>query len=169
MPSIKGDISVMPLADLLQWVGLCNKTGTVHINKSGMEKKIYVEAGKVLFVSSNKEGERFGEFLQKKALLELSKIKSALLQSQTMKVPFTQRLIDLKYFSDEELKDIIIDYAKDILASTITWTDGNFEFTQDDLPVNVLNSPIRLNMADLIYDLFRIIDDINPGFRNKKV
>lgn len=166
MPSLNGDISVMPLADLLQWVGICNKTGTVQINKSGIEKKIYVETGKVVFVSSNMEGERFGEFLQKKALLEHSKIKSALLQSQTMKVPFTRRLVDLKYFSDEELKDIIMRYAKDILAATITWTDGNFEFTQADLPVNVLSSPIRLNMADLIND---IINDSTPGIRINKL
>jgi hypothetical protein len=47
MPSLNGDISVMPLADLLQWVGICSKTGTVQINKSGIEKKIYVETGKV--------------------------------------------------------------------------------------------------------------------------
>ncbi len=29
MALIQGDISVMPLTDLLQWVVLCKKTGTI--------------------------------------------------------------------------------------------------------------------------------------------
>lgn len=169
MASLMGDISVMPLADLLQWVDLSNKTGTIQVSNSGIDKKIYIETGKILFVSSNKEGERLGEFLHKGSHLELNKIKSALLQSQTMKVPFTQRLIDLNYFHKEELADVIVHHAKVILIDTLTWSDGSFLFIQDEIPSNILHGPIRLNTTELIYNVFKIIDDINLGFRKKKI
>ena len=98
----------MPLTDLLQWIDLTRKTGTITATYHGTEKKIYVEDGKIVYVSSNKEGERLGEFILKGSHLEADRIKSALIQSQTMKMPFAQRLIELKFFTIEQLKDIII-------------------------------------------------------------
>lgn len=121
MASIKGDISVMPLTDLLQWIDLCKKTGSITANSHGIEKKIYIEDGKIVYVSSNKGGERLGEFLHRGSHLEIEKIKSALLQSQTMKIPFTQRLMELNYFTREQLTEIITGYAKELLLDAISW------------------------------------------------
>ncbi len=72
----------MPLTNLLQWVDLCKKNGTIIENRYDVEKKIYLENGMILFLSSNKEGERLGEYLHKGSHLESGKIKSALIQSQ---------------------------------------------------------------------------------------
>ncbi|MEC4676258.1 MAG: DUF4388 domain-containing protein [Nitrospirota bacterium] len=159
MGLIKGDLSVMSLADILQWVDASKKTGTLQVYNQGDEKKIYVETGKIVFISSNKEGERLGEYLTRNSHLETTKIKSALLQSQTMKVPFTQRLIDLKYFTAEQLQDIITKQAGTILLDAIDWTNGTFEFLQDELPTNVLRGPISLNTSELLHDVFRRRED----------
>jgi hypothetical protein len=165
MASIKGDISVMPLADLLQWIDLTRKTGTITANYHGTEKKIYVEGGKIVYVSSNKEGERLGEFILNDSHLEADKIKYALIQSQTMKMPFTQRLIELKLFTIEQLKDIIISYAKELLHDAISWEDGRFEFIHGILPTYVMNGPIKLNTSEMIFAVFKSIEDKNifPG------
>lgn len=155
----------MPLTDLLQWIDLCKKSGTIVITSLGTEKKIYLESGNILFISSNKTGERLGEYLHKGSLLEAGKIKSALLQSQTMRVPFTQRLIDLNYFSSDQLTEIIIKHAKEMLIDAIGWTEGNFEFIQDKLPNYVLKGPISLNTSALIYDVFMKLEHLKLGFK----
>jgi hypothetical protein len=41
MVSIKGDLSVMPLTDLLQWIDLTWKTVTITATFQGTGKKIY--------------------------------------------------------------------------------------------------------------------------------
>lgn len=163
MASIYGDISVMHVTDLLQWIDLTRKSGTIVVNNHGIEKKIYLENGSIIFVSSNKDGERLGEFLHRRSYLEQSKIKSALLQSQAMKVLFTQRLIELNYFTAEELKDIITKHAKEILFDAIEWKEGRFEFIQGDIPPYVLRGTISLTTTELIYKVFREIENVRMG------
>jgi hypothetical protein len=167
MASIKGDISVMHLTDLLQWIDLAKKTGTITASYQGIEKKIYVEDGKVVYVTSNKEGERLGEFIMKDSRFEAEKIKSALIRSQAMKVPFTQMLIDLGYFTVEDLKWTIIMYAKDLLIDAITWEDGWFEFIQGIIPSYVTRGPIQLNTTELIFEVFKTIEEKKMGLGNK--
>lgn len=158
MASIKGDISVMPLSDLLQWIELTKKTGTISITSHGIEKKIYIEEGKILYISSNKEGERLGEFLHNGSLLEMSKIKTALLQSQTLKIPFTKRLIELNYFTEDELKKIMKKFAKEILIDAINWKEGYFEFIEGMIPDYVFKGPIKLNTTEILLELFMEIE-----------
>jgi hypothetical protein len=167
MASIKGDISVMPLTDLLQWVDLCKKTGTISVSLHSIVKRIYVENGKIVYVSSNKEGEHLGEFIHRDSHLETNKIKSALIQSQTMKIPFTQRLIELNYFTMEQLTKIIITYTKELLLDAISWKDGSFEFIQSFIPTNVMNGPIKLNTIEIIYEVFKQLEELTKGFRKK--
>jgi hypothetical protein len=166
MASIKGDISVMPLTDLLQWIDLTRKTGTITATYQGTEKKIYVEDGRIVYVSSNREGERLGEFILKGSHLEADMIKSALIQSQTMKMPFAQRLIELNCFTLEQLKDIIISYAMELLQDALSWEDGWFEFIQGILPSYVMNGPIKLNTSELIFAVFKSIEERKIGLGN---
>jgi hypothetical protein len=166
MASIKGDISVMPTTDLLQWIDLTRKTGTITATYQGTEKKIYVEDGRIVYVSSNKEGERLGEFIIKGSHLEADMIKSALIQSQAMRMPFAQRLIELNCFTIEQLKDIIISYAMELLQDAISWEDGRFEFIQGILPSYVMNGPIKLNTSELIFAVFKSIEYRKIGLGN---
>ncbi len=165
MASIKGDLSVMGLTDLLQWIDLCKKTGTIVLSNAGVEKKVYLESGSILFVSSNKPGERLGEYLHNGSMLEAGKIKSALLQSQTMKVPFTQRLIELNFFTEEQLTEIIVKHAKEILIEAVNWIEGTFEFIQGELPSHVVKGPISLNTIELIYYVIRQLEQNRMGFK----
>lgn len=165
MASIKGDLIVMPLTDLLEWVYICKKTGTIHVNNRYTEKQVHLDKGNIIFVSSNKDGERLGEYLKKNSHLEIDKIKSVLSQSQTMKISFTKRLIDLNYFSLEQLTDIIIKHAKEILLDAMDWPDGTFEFIQDEIPSYVLRGPITLNTTELTYQVYKQLEEIKLGFK----
>jgi Domain of unknown function (DUF4388) len=166
MASVKGDISAMPLTDLLQWTDLAKKTGSITASYRGTEKKIYLEDGKVVYVSSNREGERLGEFIMKDARLDAEKIKNALIRSQSMKIPFTQMLIDLGYFTVEDLKRTIIRYAKDLLMDAVSWEDGWFEFIQGIIPSYVMRGPIQLNTTELIFEVFKSIEEKKIGIAN---
>ncbi len=158
MPVLRGDLAAMPLPDLLQWVDLAKKSGTVRLLRLDVEKKVYLEEGSVIFVSTNREGERLGEYLRKGSFLEAEKIRSALQQSQAMKTPFTQRLIDLGYFGEDRLREIIALHAEEILLDCMAWDDGSFEFIQDDIPSHVIRGTISLSAIGLIHRLFQEIE-----------
>ena len=163
MGSIKGDLTVMPFMDVLQWAERGRKNGTLLLHRGDTEKKIYLEEGRIIFVSSNKHGERLGEYLHRGSYIDANKIRSALLQSQTMKVHFTRRLIDLNYFSADALKEIIISHAKELLLDTLRWPDGTFEFTQDALPSYVMRGTISLSASEFMGEVFREAEACKPG------
>jgi hypothetical protein len=83
-----------------------------------------------------------------------------------MKMPFAQRLIELKFFTLDQLKYIIITYAKELLHDAISWEDGWFEFIQGILPVYVMNGPIKLNTTELIFAVFKSIEEKKIGIGN---
>jgi hypothetical protein len=143
---IRGDLSVMHLSDLLQWVELCGKTGTITIRTNGITKRIYFSAGRLIFVSSEKEGERLGEYLHRSSHVDVERIRIALLEAQTMKIPFTQRLLKTHFFTPTGLKDIVRTHATELLLDAFRWTEGEFDFAQGTLPPPVLAGPITLDM-----------------------
>lgn len=167
MGTINGDLSAMSLTDLLQWIDLSRKTGTLAVRRLDIEKKIYIEAGKIIFISSNRDGERLGEYLHNGSFLEAGRIKSALLQSQAMKIHFTQRLVDLNFFTADQLKAIITKHAKAILLDAMGWADGTFEFLNDDLPSYVSRGTVSLNTTELIYEVFQQFESMELGFENR--
>jgi hypothetical protein len=163
--SIKGDLSVMCLTDLLQWGELHHKTGILTVRKKDVEKQIYLEGGKIIFVSSTKVGERLGEYLQRGSHIDLDKIKAALLEAQNMKIPFTQRLLKMNYFTPAVLRDVIEKHAQEILLEAATWAEGTFEFIQGELPSSVLGGPIKLHASEVIQQMCRRLEDSRAGLR----
>jgi len=156
---MKGDLAVIPLIDLLQWICLLQKTGTVTVCSQVIEKKIHIENGQIIYVSSNREGERLGEFIYKGSHLPKEKITSALIQSHAMKIRFTQRLIELNYFTKEKLTEIVTLYAKEHLLDAISMKAGKFEFVKGPLPDVVRDALIRLNTSRVIFDLFKKLEE----------
>ncbi|OGW32567.1 MAG: hypothetical protein A2X59_06120 [Nitrospirae bacterium GWC2_42_7] len=63
MGYIKGDLLVMSLTDLLKWIYLNKKSLTLAVNINSISRKTYTENGRVIFISSNKEGERLSQYL----------------------------------------------------------------------------------------------------------
>ena len=165
MCSVKGDLSMMCLTDLLQWGELYGKTGTIIVKGNGVEKKIYLEGGKIVFVSSSKDGERLGEYLHRGSHIDLDKIKTALLQAQSMKIPFTQRLLKMNYFTPAGLRSVIEKHAMEILLDAARWTAGTFDFIQGELPSDVLTGPVKLNASELIHDMLKLLENSRAGLR----
>lgn len=165
MCSVKGDLSMMCLTDLLQWGELYDKTGTIIVKGNGVEKKIYMERGKIVFVSSSKDGERLGEYLHRGSHIDLDKIKTALLQAQSMKIPFTQRLLKMNYFTPAGLRSVIEKHAMEILLDAARWTAGTFDFIQGELPSDVLTGPVKLNASELIHDMLKLLENSRAGLR----
>jgi hypothetical protein len=155
----------MGLPDLLQWGELYGKTGTITVRKKIVEKKIYMEGGRIIYVSSSREGERLGEYLHRGAHIDLDKIKTALLQAQNLKIPFTQRLLKMNYFTPAGLRSVIEKHALEILIDAARWTEGTFEFVQGELPGDVLAGPIKLNASELGHQMLKVLEDSRTGLR----
>ena len=61
--SITGNLKTMELAELLQWLSQGRKSGTLHINNSKVEKKIFFEEGTIVSSAASDPKEYLGHFL----------------------------------------------------------------------------------------------------------
>src|SRR6188474_1621945 len=102
---LSGNLQTMLPGDLLQWLSLGQKTGTLVITNKRVEKKIFFRRGRVISSASNDPREYLGQFLMMIEVITEADL---------------QRLMRLK--AEEEIYDIFL------------WNDGDFYFIDDELP-----------------------------------
>ncbi len=158
MKKISGDISLMPLPDLLQWAETSRKSGTLSISFQGTSKSFYLQDGKMIFISSQKEGERLGEFFMKLGRLSPEQIEQGLRESKRLGCPFTGYLIDQGIIDKQTLEQTLQSLAETAFSDALSWEGGLFEFS-DIIPSLILDGPIKLNTSFVIFQSVRMLDE----------
>ena len=158
MRKFNGNLSLMPLADLIQWADNSKRSGTLILSQHGRQKKFYIQDGKIIFIWSNCEGEHFGNFLKDQSRISQEELDKALTDSESLELPFIGYLLSEKILSKEQLESILRKAADVVLTSALKWDTGIFEFI-DDLPGFVLNSPVRLDSIQLLLESVRRFDE----------
>lgn len=162
MRKFTGNLSLMPLADLIQWANNSTRSGTLILNQRDRQKKFYIQDGKIIFFWSNCEGEHFGNFLKDQSVIGQDTLDKAFADSESLGLPFIGYLLSEKIFSKEQLEDILRKAAEVVLTSALKWDTGIFEFV-DDLPGFVLNSPVKLDSIQVLLESVRHFDENRLG------
>lgn len=158
MKKIGGDISLMPLPDLLQWAETSRQSGTLSITFQGTSKSFYLQDGKMIFISSQKEGERLGEFFTRIGRLSPVLIEQGLRESRRLGCPFTGYLIDQGILDKQTLEQTLQSLAETAFSDALTWDGGSFEFS-DMIPPLILDGPIKLNTSFVIFQSVKMLDE----------
>ena len=156
MAKIEGDLSLMPISDLMQWIEMSRKSGTLLIEFNGIAKRFYLQEGKIIYVSSQRKGEMLGEYLLSKKLLDLKQLKESIQKSQVFGIPFTGYLISEGLLTAETLESIIGEIAEIAFRDALKWEEGTFQF-KDSLPPSVVNGPVKINTSTVIFQSIRTL------------
>lgn len=162
MRKFNGNLSLMPLADLIQWANNSTRSGTLILNQRGCQKKFYIQDGKIIFVWSNCEGEHFGDFFKDQSHISQDELDKAFSDSESLGLSFIGYLLSEKVFSKGQLEDILRKAAEVVLTSALKWDTGIFEFVAD-IPGFVLNSPVKLNSTQILLESVRRFDENRLG------
>ena len=150
----------MPLPDLLQWLEQSRKTGNLLIDCiGGQGQAIYFEDGNIIFVSSRKEGQRFGDFLAKTEYIEQHTVDHSLTEARKFGLCFTQYLMDEQMLSREILTEALTNLARVILIDILQKDGCRYRFTTP-LHDIIRDGPIRISTSHLIMDSIRRLDEL---------
>jgi len=158
MDKILGNLSIMPLSDLIQWADSRCKTGSLHFSLEKKKRILFFEDGNIIFASSSTSGERLGEYLLRSSSLNKKQLNDALGKSKKLKIPFTRYLVSEKMIQKDELCRIISNYAEFMVTDALTWDKGVFAFLET-IPPEIINGPIHLQTLPLVFESFRTIDE----------
>src|SRR5450759_3070495 len=68
----------MQLSELLQWLALGQKTGTLLIEGHGVQKRLYFQSGRINYTSSSDRREYLGQFLVSHGYITEEELKKAM-------------------------------------------------------------------------------------------
>jgi len=149
MSTLNGSLSTISLPEILRQCSVKQKTGTLNLTQAGINKKLYFNKGQLIYITSNKPGERVGEYLIQRGDLTRSWAGFLLKDSKRNGVAFTRSLLQKNIFDKDKLQKALSDLANQALADVMNWTVGNYEFT-NLLPKQALEGPIQISEADAL-------------------
>ena len=166
--SLNGKLEDVSLADVMQFVHLGRRTGTLSLTRGSQEAEIGFHRGQI--VSAWAPGaKRLGELLVSKRLLDAPTM-AEMLRLQTSEQPrrsIGQVLVSSGTLEFEDIRQVIEKQIEQSVYDLVTWTSGSFEFALDELkpiddiamyPGDVIPK-LDLNTQMVLLEATRIMDE----------
>ncbi|MEM7353914.1 MAG: DUF4388 domain-containing protein [Acidobacteriota bacterium] len=131
---ISGNLKTMALAELLQWLSMGQKSGTLLIDNETIEKKIYFQDGAIIASASTDPKEYLGSFLVGHGYLPEEQIDEALSRQKEEKKLIGQILVSMGAIAEEDLHQMLRLKTEESLYDVFTWPEADFEFFDNELP-----------------------------------
>src|SRR5512132_2888729 len=131
---VSGNLRTMLPGDLLQWLSLGQKTGTLVLSRAGVEKKIFFRKGRVISSASNDPREYLGQFLISHGFLTEPELKKAMEVQQQSGILIGKILVMIEVISEKDLLRLMRLKAEEEIYDIFLWKEGDFHFLDDELP-----------------------------------
>jgi curved DNA-binding protein CbpA len=155
---LKGNIKKISLVKLLVYLNRSRKTGTLSLVTPAFTKKLFINAGDVVFASSTYVDDRLGEMLLKAGKISVEQYDKAVKVLKTSDKRLGAILVELGYLAPKELFWGVKYQVKEIIQGMFQLEDADYEFTEMELPTQEVIT-LKMSMGDLIYDSVKRIEN----------
>jgi len=155
---ISGNLKTMVLAELLQWLSMGQKTGTLVIDNQKFKKKIFFEEGMIISSASTDPKEYLGRFLASHGFIPEDTVNEAVALQKEEKHLLGKILVNMGAISEEDLHQMLRLKAEESIYDIFTWEEGDFEFLDDQLPAETMIR-MQLDVQGLVLEGTRRVDE----------
>jgi hypothetical protein len=156
--SLTGNLRTMELPDVLQWISSGRKTGTLHLERRSIEKRIYFQDGGIYTSWSNDPRESMGQFLIRDRLITEEQLFKALLRTEKEGRMLGVVLLADGVVGEEEIRRSLKSKAEESIYDLFLWPEGKFEFKDGEMAASDL-IPIELEVTHAIMEGIRRVDE----------
>jgi hypothetical protein len=153
---LKGDLSELPLPDILQHVHLSRATGVLTVLHGGAKKSLYVKSGRVVFASSNLPNDRLGELLLREGKITVEEYEASIKAISKGKRQ-GKALVEMGALSPKDLWEGVQFQVREIVYPMFQWEEGAFHFEESQAPEKE-RITVELDIVDLILAGVRRVD-----------
>jgi Domain of unknown function (DUF4388) len=132
--SLTGNLRTMDLPDVLQWIAGGRKTGTLHLGRGAVKKRIAFVDGVIDASWSNDPRESLGQFLVRDALITEEQLFKALLRQETEGRLVGVILVGDGTLSEDDLRRVLQTKVEAVIYDLFLWPEGKFEFKDGERP-----------------------------------
>ncbi|HEX7680450.1 MAG TPA: DUF4388 domain-containing protein [Thermoanaerobaculia bacterium] len=155
---VSGNLKSMLPGDLLQWLSLGQKTGTLRVGNKGVEKKIFFRNGRVISSASNDPREYLGQFLMSHGYITEPELMKAMEVQAQSRILLGKILVMIDVINEEDLQRLMRRKAEEEIYDIFLWNEGEFEFIDDELPQMEM-IPLQVDVTGLIMEGTRRVDE----------
>jgi len=168
----RGDLAATPLPEVLQTVHHYKVPGVVAATRDGVEKKIFIWNGDVIFASSGDRADSLGDFLLRTGRItqeQMDQSVEILLLSAGEKRHGTV-LVEMGVVSPQALFDIVTAQVKSIVFSMFDWDEGEFSFqvgqfkTDELIQLAIPARQVILEGVKSVHDARRLVSLLGPSW-----
>lgn len=155
---VSGNLKTMLPGDLLQWLSLGQKSGTLVVSREVVEKKIFFRSGRVISSASNDPREYLGQFLMSHGFLKEEELKKAMEVQQQSGILLGKILVTIGLIDEDDLMRLMRLKAEEEIYDIFLWPEGEFHFIDNELPQMEM-VPLKIDVTGLIMEGTRRVDE----------
>ncbi len=155
---ITGNLKTMELAELLQWLSQSQKTGTLVVDNSEVQKQIFFRDGRIISSASTDPREHLGAFLVSHGFITDIELKQAVKMQESNKMLLGKILVTIGAISEHDLYRMLRLKAEEGIYDVFTWTEGAFKFLDNQLPAHNM-VPISLDVPGIVLEGMQRLDE----------
>jgi Domain of unknown function (DUF4388) len=156
--SVSGNLKTMLPGDILQWLSLGQKTGTLFVRSGAVEKRIFFQKGRVISSASNNPREYLGQFLVSHGFLTEQELAKGMEVQQQSGILLGKILVMIEAISENDLLRLMRLKAEEEIYDVFLWTEGDFQFADDELPKMEM-VPLQVDVTGIIMEGMRRFDE----------
>lgn len=156
--AIAGNLRTMSPGDLLQWLCLAQKTGTLVLTSRSVEKKIFFRKGRIISSASNDPREYLGQFLMSHGFITEEELRKAMEVQEQSHILLGKILVTIGAISEPDLLRLMRLKAEEEIYDIFLWDEGDFYFMDNELPTMQM-VPLQVDATGIIMEGSRRVDE----------
>ncbi len=165
VPGLRGDLRVVPLAEVLQLLDVQEQSGILTVERSGARVDMYFRRGRVDQAIAEGVPEEFllGRFVTDAEHMARADFEAFLTSrranTQTGKL-IGQQLTKLGYLAEPDLKACLTRQSSELIYEILRWRHGRFRFAAGlELPPPVIDAALGLDVEAVLMEGYRRVDE----------
>lgn len=163
VPGLRGDLRVVPLAEVLQLLDVQEQSGVLTVERSGARVEIFFRRGRVDQAIAVGVPEEFvlGRFVIDAELMARADFEAFLeSRQQTNARLIGQQLVKLGLLGEADLKSCLTRQSSELIYEILRWRHGRFRFAAgQELPPAVIDAALALDVEAVLMEGYRRVDE----------
>ena len=165
LPGLRGDLRVVPLAEVLQLLDLQEQSGVLTVERTGARVDIFFKRGRVEQATAHGVPDEFqlGRFVLDADLMPRADfeqfLESRAARSTSAKL-IGQQLVKLGFLAEVDLKACLTRQTSELIYEILRWRHGRFRFAAGaELPPSVIDATLGLDVEAVLMEGYRRVDE----------
>lgn len=156
--SLSGRLKTMDLPEVLQWVAVGRKTGTLSLVRDKTKVYIYFRDGDIISSSSNDPTKQLGQFLLFQGKVTEPELKRAFELHLRSRVMLGKILVQENLVAQPDVEAALKARTAEVIYDLFLWDDGYFHFTSGGYNLDRLIQ-IKVDIQTLMFEGVRRKDE----------